>query len=203
VIVHSGQLSGFAVTKRYLANGDGLTDAALLARVAQGDTHALGALYDRHGGTLYALAHAIEGNDELAEDVVAAAFGMVWGQAAELASAGHDIFAWLTSEVRRRSLVRRSGSGETVAVLGADDDPRSGSGAPGERIARALSGLPETERRALELAYFAGLTESQIARELGEPVQVIARYLRAAMERIRHAAVPGTDRLEPHAVTHL
>ena len=83
------------------------SDPGLLSRIAAGDAHALGALYDRHGVLLYTLAVAIAGSHETAEKAVAAAFARVWREPEEWEPSRTSVLAWLTATVRALALEER------------------------------------------------------------------------------------------------
>jgi RNA polymerase sigma-70 factor (ECF subfamily) len=182
--------------------GATVPDRALVARAAAGDDRALGALYDRHGRTTYALAYAIVGERADAEEVVADAFGQAWRDAAAYDPARGTVGAWLATITRARALdlVRRRGR-RSRAHERAARDAGDGFAAPvataeapdrgvermeiGVRVRRALGSLPEAQRRVIELAYFGGLSQSEIAAELQEPLGTVKTRMRAGMEKLR------------------
>lgn len=182
-------------------------DGALLARVRAGDERALGALYDRYGPRLYALARALVTDPAEAEEVVADAFLRLWR--------GHDfdpgrgsVGAYLTVVVRSRALdrvraARRRGAAEEraaerepsgfavpVAAPAAAPDAEAERGEARRRILRAMDGLPEPQRVVIDLAYFGGLTHSEIARRLAEPLGTVKTRLRDGMRKLREAMPP-------------
>jgi RNA polymerase sigma-70 factor (ECF subfamily) len=149
--------------------------------MAEGEDIALGELYDRYGRTLYALALAIVREPADAEEVVVDAFGQAWRQAAAFDPLRGSVGAWLATIARSRALdmVRARGrrtraheraaqlSDEGIATPVAALGPDPGRGVERSEarrlVAQALSSLPEPQRVAIELAYFEGLSQSEIA----------------------------------------
>ncbi len=160
----------------------------IVAAIASGDEHALGALYDAYGTVAYGLAFAITGAPAAAEKAVATAFADVWRGAGTFDPSCGGVLAWLTS------LVRRAALGSTSA----EDQPRSGGAGFGSvlsaesntPVSRALRTLTEPQRRALELSYFRGLSIREISAQLGEPESGARELLRSAMTALRSALSP-------------
>ena len=174
-------------------------DAALLARIATGDQAALAALYDRLAGLLTATARRILGDAAEAEDIVHDAFLVIWDKAADFDPARGSPLAWTLTLVRRRAIDRlrsRHRRGELLAASAPEDlgyhEP-AGDSAPlaadlAERstlVRSALSDLPAEQRRALELAFFSGLTHEQIARQLASPLGTIKARIRRGLLKLR------------------
>ena len=182
--------------------------AAIVQRLAAGDEAALAELYDRHGRLAYSLACSIVADPSDAEEVVADAFAQVWRNAASFDSQRGGALAWLATIVRTRALDllraqrRRARVVERVATL-ADDDGRAGvapsSDSP-ERgieqsearvlVQRSLAELPPPQRRVIELAYYGGLSQSEIAEQLAEPLGTVKTRMRAGMEKLRQSLGP-------------
>lgn len=189
-------------------NGPALTDRPLVERMAAGDERALGQLYDRHGGALYSLALAIVGERADAEEVVTDAFGQAWRTAVQFDPARGSVAAWLATITRTRALdlVRARGRRSraltraalqdsqglaTPIAVAADAPDRSVERHEARRlVARSLAELTEPQRRAIELAYFGGLTHTEIAAELHEPVGTVKTRIRAGMEKLRGTLAP-------------
>ena len=183
-------------------------DRQLVERMAGGEDRALGDLYDRYGKTLYALALAIVHEPADAEEVVVDAFGQAWRQAGSFDPARGSVGAWLATIARSRALDlirargRRTRAHERAAHL--SDDGVATPIAPGgpdpgrrversearELVTRALAALPEAQRVAIELAYFEGLSQSEIAERLAEPLGTIKTRMRAGMEKLRGQLTP-------------
>ena len=182
--------------------------------MAAGDERALGELYDRHGSTVYALARAIVGERADTEEVVADAFGQAWRTAGQFDPARGSVTAWLATITRTRALdlVRARGRRSKVLARAAQESdagfatPLASSDAPDrdverqetrQLVTRSLGELPAAQRRVIELAYFGGLSHSEIAAELKEPLGTVKTRLRAAMEKLRDALSPRIRQVEP------
>lgn len=184
------------------------TDADLLKRLALGDERALAALYDRHSATAYSLARAIVRDANDAEEVVAEAFAQMWRTAASFDAGRGSVAGWVTTIVRTRALdliraQRRRARVLDDAALTVNDEAISGapSGAdtPDRDVERAeaaalvrrsLAELPTPQRRVLELAYFGGMSQSEIAEFLKEPLGTVKTRMRAGLEKLRNALRP-------------
>jgi len=183
-------------------------DHALVARFAVGDERALGELYDRHGAMAYSLALAIVRERADAEEVVADVFGQAWRSAAGYDPGRGSVAGWLATITRTRALdlVRARGrraraieraaqndSDGLAATLGAIadlPDRRLERGEARRLVVRSLGELPEPQRRVIELAYFGGLSQTEIAAELQEPLGTIKTRMRAGMEKLRGSLAP-------------
>jgi len=190
-------------------------DRALVERMAAGDERALGELYDRHGRTTYSLAVAIVRERADAEEVVADAFGQAWRTADHFDPGRGTVGAWLATITRTRALdlvraqgrraralarAAQEGDAGVAAPLGrAGDAPDRGVERQEARrlVELSLAELPEPQRRVIELAYFGGLTQTEIAAELGEPLGTVKTRIRAGMEKLRGALAPLLTREGP------
>jgi RNA polymerase sigma-70 factor (ECF subfamily) len=169
-------------------------DAALAARLAAGDEAALLAVYDAWGRIALGLALAIAGDRRRAEAAVAEAFRRIWREACSFDATRGSLRAWLMSLVRRAAISARGRDGVRPTA-----HPRTAPGEPGAappdpqaaRVAAALAALPEPERRALELAYFGGLSTREIARATAVTEPLARQRLGAAMHRLRLALAPA------------
>lgn len=189
-------------------------DRVLVERMGSGDERSLGELYDRHGGAAYSLALVIVGERADAEEVVADAFGQVWRTAGQFDPARGSVAAWLTTITRTRALdLCRARGRRTRAVTRASREnsngfavPIAAGGDPPDRaveqhetrrlVERSLAELPDPQRRVIELAYFGGLTQTEIATELGEPLGTVKTRMRAGMEKLRGSLTPLVSRAE-------
>lgn len=183
------------------------TDAELLTRLALGDERVLSELYDRHSATVYGLARAIVREPADAEEVVAEAFAQMWRTAGSFDPARGSALAWVTTIARTRALdliraQRRRARVLDDAVLTADDaiaTAPAGGDTPDRNVERAearelvrrsLAELPAPQRRILELAYFGGMSQSEIAEFLKEPLGTVKTRMRAGLEKLRTALRP-------------
>ena len=183
-------------------------DSALVARAAGGDERALGALYDRLGGMAFSLASAVVGDPADAEEVVADAFAQVWRSAAGFDPSRGSVTAWLSTIVRTRALdlvrarKRRArvleeaavvtDEGETLVIAPSLEAADRGAELNETRglVQRSLAELPAPQRRVIELAYFGGLSQSEIAEKLSEPLGTVKTRMRAGMEKLRQTLRP-------------
>lgn len=179
-------------------------DASLLVRIAAGDQSALASLYDRLAGLLVATARRILGDGAEAEDIVHDVFVTIWEKAASFDPARGSAAAWALTLVRHRAIDRlrsRARRGELLSASAPDDlgyhEP-SGQDAPlaadladrSALVRSALADLPAEQRRALELAFFSGLTHEQIARRLDSPLGTIKARIRRGLLALRDRVVP-------------
>jgi len=167
------------------------TDEELIARLAE-DPSALGPLYDRHGRLVYGLALAILRNSDEAQDLTQEVFLSLCGS--ELYDPGRGtVGAFLTTLVRSRGIDRLRRRTRRTRLLRAQWEaapPAVPPPLPQDRVAlaecagrvrAALGDLPETERRALEMAYYQGLTQAEIADDLGVPLGTVKSWCRRGL----------------------
>ncbi len=191
-----------------MAPDGSLSDVACIARLVAGDERALGLLFDRHGAMAYGLASAMAHDPADAEEIVADAFAQVWRSAATFDQERGSVVAWLATIVRSRALdllrsqKRRARVLDEAAAMSEDgSSPALSTGAPSpdrgvelseaQRLVRdALDLLPPPQRRVLELAYFGGLSQSEIAEQLAEPLGTVKTRMRSGMEKLRVALRP-------------
>ena len=183
------------------------SDSDLVRRMARGDESAAAALYDRYGNVMDAVAYRIVGQKADAEEVVMEAFAQVWRDAARFEAARGSVAAWLTMISRSRALdhIRSRDRRERVTTAAAREDqvttPATGSWGcdPGyqveqterqKRVAAALESLSPTQRQAIELAYYDGLSQSEIAERLNEPLGTVKTRVRLGMLKLREALRP-------------
>ena len=181
-------------------NGSGSlsTDDALLLRyVAAGETDALRALYDRYGSVLYGLAYRTLGDRQLAEDCVQEVFVTAWRSAERYDPRRASVTTWLFTILRNKTvdaLRRRSRRpADPLPERWPDDEAPDAADVvaandQGERVASALAELPPNQLEAVSLAYFEGLTQSEIADRLGVPLGTVKGRLRLALDRLRTLA---------------
>jgi RNA polymerase sigma factor (sigma-70 family) len=170
-----------------------LSDADLVRAAATGDDRALAQLYDRFGSLAYGLALRVLRDRSLAEDAVQDAFLAAWRGAARFDPERGAVRAWLLTLVHRRAvdLVRREerqpdavADPQPAAVAaGADDDAATRD--ERTRVQAALAQLPDAERSLLELAYYGGFTQSQLAERLDEPLGTIKSRMFSGLRRLR------------------
>jgi RNA polymerase sigma-70 factor (ECF subfamily) len=170
-------------------------DLVLVQRLARGDQRAFLELYDRHAARVHALTLHILGDPMLAEEATQDTFMKLWGRARLYLSERGSFVAWLLTIARRTALDRLRLEGRRP-LLSDSNDPddiwpfiRDDSQDPDEARWRSLHfavrSLPQEQQVVVELAYFQGLSQSEIASELGWPLGTVKTRLRAAMIALR------------------
>jgi RNA polymerase sigma factor (sigma-70 family) len=171
-----------------------LTDEALISLVASSDDGALAELYDRFGRVAYGLALRILRDEALAQDAVQEAFLAVWHSADRFLAERAKASTWILTLVHRRSvdLVRREDrrrgeplerAPEAATTSTAEDEVALGF--QRRVVQEALRRLPAEQREALELGYYGGLTQSELAERLGQPLGTIKSRMFAGLTRLR------------------
>ena len=176
--------------------------AALVERVAGGETRALEELYDRYARPAYSLARRVTGDPTFAEEVVQEVFLAVWRQPKRFEAARGGFASWLLAAVhhkavdavRREEAVRRRALAlQAVEGLDVSDAPRNRpedaveERLRGERVRRALRELPESQREAMTLAYYGGYTQREIASLTSTPIGTVKTRMHRAMNNLRAA----------------
>ena len=175
-------------------------DRLVLARIANGELNALEALYDRYRTMAFSIALRVTGDASLAEDVLQEAFLGAWRHAGRYAEGRGSVKTWLLAIVHHRAVdaVRReeahrrradSAASEIRDETSADhaDDVVEAIGRPEERrvVRAALDELPAEQRDVLELMYFDGLTQTQVATKTGLPLGTVKSRTLLGMRRLR------------------
>ena len=180
-------------------------DADAMRRMATGDGGALAELYDRYGRAMFSLAVRILRDRSDAEEIVQDAFAQAWRQAARYDTTRGAVVAWLLMMTRSRAIDRlRARRGQPplegdrpsalrdaadastpvdIALLTADQVAR---------VRAALESLPDAQRTAIELAFHEGLTHTEVAERLEQPLGTIKTRIRLGLLRLR-AALPSPD----------
>ena len=172
-----------------------ITDVELLKAIAKSDEEALAQLYDRYRIILFGLLVRILISREEAEDVLQEVFLQVWKRAGDFDEHRGRPFTWLVTLARSRAIdrLRSLASRARVAIAGARDESELISDAVSDAfrseqrglVTDALAQLPEEQKRALILAYFDGLTQSEIAARLGAPLGTVKTRMRAGITKLR------------------
>lgn len=175
-------------------------DSELIARIRDGDEDAMASLYDRYAGPLVALAYRILGDRAEAEDVALSALARAWREAHRFESARGSVRAWLTVMTRsramdaaRRARTREATAGrDLTAGRATSEDPAGAAERDEDRrlVLAALAELPDTQREAIELAYYGGLSQTEIAARLGAPLGTVKTRIRDGMKKLRTALRP-------------
>jgi RNA polymerase sigma-70 factor (ECF subfamily) len=180
-----------------------LSDEALVALAARSEQLALAELYDRFGRPAYGLALRILRDEALAEDAVQDAFLALWRTAGRFVPERGKASTWILTLVHRRAvdLVRREERRRTDALEQAPE-PESRDAVEEEawlrlqreRVQDALRKLPDQQREAIELAYYGGFTQSELAERLGQPLGTIKSRMFMGLARLRELlGEPGLE----------
>jgi RNA polymerase sigma-70 factor (ECF subfamily) len=176
-----------------------LDDYALLRRVGDRRQEALAELYDRYAGMLLALAARIVGNPADAEEVLQEVLVQVWGQARNYDPLRSSVSTWLVLLTRSRAIdrlrSRRVGERGLEALVREGPPAHTSPSGPRdvwsrerrERVRRELDELPPEQREVLEMAFYRGLTQSEIAARTGIPLGTVKTRTLLAMKKLRAA----------------
>lgn len=177
-------------------------DRQALLRVARGDREAIAELYDRHATLVYSVALRVTRDDALAQDVVQDVFVTAWRKAALYDHERAGVATWLATIARNRAVDRlraehrdRQQPGE-LPELESDDVPLDAALLDGERstaVRQSLAAMPPRQREVLELMYFRGLSQSEVAERLGVPLGTVKSRAFHGLQRLR-------ELLEEHGV---
>jgi len=169
------------------------SDEVLISRIVNGDEVALSDAYDRYGGLLHSVAAHILQDAGAVEEVLQDTFYQLWRVAARFDSERGTLGCWLLVIARNRSIdrLRRRppAAGEEVAATPLasvlDIESFVASNQMLDRVRAALRSLPQPQRVAMELAYFEGLTRTEIAKRTGEPLGTVKTRLKTALASLR------------------
>jgi len=177
-----------------------LSDAEVIALIASGDTRALEVLYDRYSRVVYSFALRIVSDPQLAEEVLQEVFFRVWQQGSAFRSTRGTLITWLLSithnlaidEVRKRNRRPQKAESETpelllgsVADTSSDIEEEVWLSGVRTAINTALERLPVEQREVIELAYFRGLTQREIAETLAQPLGTVKTRMRLGLQKLR------------------
>ncbi|MBL9203542.1 MAG: sigma-70 family RNA polymerase sigma factor [Opitutaceae bacterium] len=180
-------------------------DAEVLAQVARGDRTAFGQLYDRFSRPLFATAVRILSDAREAEDVVHDVFVTIWEKAPEFEASKGSPFGWAVALTRNRSIDRFRQRRRRQEILSAtrpddlgyaEDTPPPDSSVTlafkekAVSVRLAVSALPSEQQHALELAFFSGLTQQEIAERLHQPLGTIKARIRRGLLKLRDVLSP-------------
>jgi RNA polymerase sigma-70 factor (ECF subfamily) len=176
-------------------------DEVIVDGIRRGDGRAVAALYDRYASLVFSLGLRMLGNREAAEELVQEAFLRAWRQIATYQPSLGRVSNWLLGIARNLAideLRRRGARPQTVSndeneeqinqiATSREEDPaeRAQAAAQSAQIRQALNALPPAQREVMELAYYAGLTQSEIAAQLGDPLGTVKTRVRLATQKLR------------------
>jgi RNA polymerase sigma-70 factor (ECF subfamily) len=177
-------------------------DEELVAQLSRQDVEAFEALYDRYGNLVYSVSLRILGDVQAAEDVVQEVFLRVWRKPDHYDTNRGRFLTWLLSVARNRAIDEHRSRGRRLRFE-VGSAPLDGEGLHSDEaddpalvalladecaaVRGALTGLPVEQRSAIELAYYGGLTQQEIARALGEPLGTVKTRIRLGMQKMRVA----------------
>jgi len=173
-------------------------DRAVLARISNGELNALDELYERYKTMAYSIAYRITDDASLAEDVVQDAYLGVWRNAARYIEGRGSVKTWLLSIVHHRAIDAIRRRRPTTELPERDDVPPATLTLPdvwgevaanldAETVRTALSALTDVQREAIELAYFGGLTQVEIAEQTSTPLGTVKSRMRLGLLAMRRA----------------
>jgi RNA polymerase sigma-70 factor (ECF subfamily) len=184
-----------------------VSDVELLHAVARGDEAALARLYDAYRVILFGLLVRILNSREEAEDILQEVFVQVWRRAKDFDEKRGRPFTWLVTLARSRAIdrLRQLGARQRLAMGAAQEQENTESFSDAltdsvraeqqAEVRRALAELPEEQRTALLLAYFDGLTQSEIATKLNAPLGTVKTRMRSGMIKLRALLGPKLETL--------
>jgi RNA polymerase sigma-70 factor, ECF subfamily len=171
------------------------SDWSLLERVVRKEESALAALYDRYSGLVFAEAMRILRDNGAAEEILQDIFYQVWRTAEKFDPARGSLPGWLMVVTRNRAIsrLRRSGSrsdeelDQNAVSVSINLENAASQKQMIDRLKSVMSAMPDSQRQAIELAFFEGLTHSEIAAKTGEPLGTIKTRIRSALEVLRRS----------------
>jgi RNA polymerase sigma-70 factor, ECF subfamily len=171
----------------------GASDLLLIAAVRSGDEGAMAALYDRYSSVVFSVALRVLGETGAAEDVLQEVFMQVWRNPGVFDSSRGNLGAWLAVIARNRAIdglrKRRPETDVETVVVSVEPDLAGDAerSRAMEKVRSALGAMPALQRSALEMAYFEGLSHSEIAAKTGEPLGTVKTRIRAGLFALRKA----------------
>lgn len=190
------------MSNQKLSLQDEASDAELMARLAAGEQWPMGVLYDRYARLVFSMVLKILHHQEQAEDIVQEVFLRVWRGADSFHASRGSFVNWLLGIAHHRAIdeLRRQGGQQRRAVFVDDDDALRSvpdlSDGPAElawitqqrqAVREAMRQLPAEQRQAIELAYFGGLTQREIASHTGTPLGTVKTRMRLALQKLRES----------------
>jgi RNA polymerase sigma-70 factor (ECF subfamily) len=170
-----------------------MSEASLVWAIRSGDESAMAALYDRYSSLVYAVALRVLGDTGAAEDVLQEVFMQLWRNPAAFDSSRGNLGAWLGVITRNRAIdgLRRRHPETDIADVVVSVEPDMAGDAERARametVRGALGAMPGPQRSALEMAYFEGLTHTEIATKTGEPLGTVKTRIRSGLQALRKA----------------
>ena len=177
--------------------GGGVNDVALIRRVVDGDEAALAMLYDRYSRVVYSAVRRIVDDAGAAEEILQDVFYQLWRTASSFDFTRGSLAGWLLVSARNRAIdrLRRNRAvmeelGERPVALPFHLESQISQNDMMSRVKSVLQTLAPAQRQALDLAYFEGMTHSEIAERTGEPLGTVKTRLRTALGALKRALTP-------------
>jgi len=170
-------------------------DVQLVMAIRSGDESAMAALYDRYSSLVYSVALRVLGDTGVAEDILQEVFMQLWRNPGRFDASRGNLAPWLAVIARNRAIdsLRKCrpeiGIEDVVVSVEPDMATDAERGRAMEKVRGALGNMPLPQRSALEMAYFEGLTHTEIAAKTGEPLGTIKTRIRAGLLALRKAVV--------------
>jgi RNA polymerase sigma-70 factor (ECF subfamily) len=168
-------------------------DVTLIARLRAGDEQAMADLYDRYSAIVYGVALRVLGDTTAAEDVLQEVFLQLWRRPQAFKAERGSLAPWLAVIARNRAIdvLRRRPLEDDIDELpistGVSLEDAAGRRLVVEKVRNVMTGLPQEQRLALEMAFFEGMTHTEIAAKTGEPLGTVKTRIRAALLAVRKA----------------
>lgn len=168
-------------------------EAALIERILAGDESAMGELYDRYSGVVYGIALRVLADTMAAEDVLQEVFLRLWRNPQAFNAERGRLAPWLAVIARHRAIdqLRKRPREEDISELpvstGVNLEDEAAQKIAAEKVREVLTQLPPEQRKLLEMAYFEGLTQSEIAGRTGEPLGTVKTRIRSGLLALRKA----------------
>jgi RNA polymerase sigma-70 factor (ECF subfamily) len=170
-----------------------LEEAALIERIRSGDESAMADMYDRYSGIIYGVALRVLGDTTAAEDVLQEVFLQLWRNPQAFDASRGKLAPWLAVIARNRAIdhLRKRAPEDDIDEVsvstGVNLEDEAAQRQAVNKIRTVLSQLPQEQRRALEMAFFEGMTHTEIAAKTGEPLGTIKTRIRAGLLAVRKA----------------
>jgi RNA polymerase sigma-70 factor, ECF subfamily len=168
-------------------------DAALIARIRSGEQDAMSELYDRYSAVVYAVALRVLSDTSAAEDVLQEVFMRLWRHPASFDANRGSLGPWLAVIARHRAIdaIRKrrpqTDLENVVITIEADLDDAAERARAVEKVRASLQSMPGNQRKALEMAFFQGMTHAEIAAKTGEPLGTVKTRIRTGLLALRRS----------------
>lgn len=187
------------------AQNETAADAALMLRIANQDQAALLILYQRFGAQVYSLVYRVLNDAQMAEEATQDTFLKIWHKSEQWEASRGQLSSWLLTIARYAAIdrLRREQRHSAVAAPWLDTypEPASTAAQPGDRqwldgqlLRQLMATLPEEQRLVIELAFFQGLTHSELAERLNWPLGTVKTRLRSGLQKLRALWIESQER---------